>query len=72
MMDENIEVEEQIEKINHFTQQLINSGYQWGQIREIIVSSLRGFNTKELRRKERKEERYKRAEETLSDRIKKN
>ena len=53
MMDENIEVEEQIEKINHFTQQLINSGYRWEQTREIIVSSLRGFNTKEMRRKKR-------------------
>ena len=31
MMDSDISIDEQVEKINHFTQQLINSGYQWGQ-----------------------------------------
>ena len=41
MMDESIGVDEKIEKINHFTQQLINSGYKWSQIREIVISSLR-------------------------------
>ena len=53
MMDEKVEVEEQVEKIDKFTQQLINSGYQWGQIREIICSSLKGFIKKEIRRKEK-------------------
>ena len=42
-MDEGIEENEQVEKIDHFTQQLINSGYQWGQVREVIVCSLKGF-----------------------------
>ena len=69
MMDENITEKEQVEKINHFTQQLINSGYQWGQTRDIIVSSLKGFMKKEMRRKESGEIRYRKAEETLEERI---
>ena len=52
MMDEEITMEERIEKIDHFTQQLINSGYQWAQIREIIVSSLKGYLKKEIKRRE--------------------
>ena len=54
MMDEDISIEEKVEKIDHFTQQLVNSGYNWGQIREVIVSSLKGFLKKELKRKEEK------------------
>ena len=65
MMDGEVEEDEQIEKIDHYSQQLVNSGYQWGQIREIVVSSLKGFKKKELRKKERKENRYRTAEETL-------
>ena len=72
MMDDWIETEEQIEKIDHFTQQLINSGYQWGQIREVVVSSLKGFLKKEMRRREKEEERrYRRGDETLESRLKK-
>ena len=70
MMDDGISVEEQVEKINHFTQQLINSGYQWGQIREIVVSSLKGFQKKEMRKKERGEARYRKSENTLEERKK--
>ena len=54
MMDEDITIEEKVEKIDNFTQQLVNSGYNWGQIREVIVSSLKGFLKKELKRKEEK------------------
>ena len=70
MMDDEIGENERVCKINHFTQQLINSGYQWEQIREIIISSLKGFLKKEVRRKEKEESRYKKAEETLEERIK--
>ena len=71
MMDEKIEIEEQVDKIDHFTQQLINSGYKWPQIREIICSSLKGFKKKELNRIEKAELRYKTGEETLEKRIQK-
>ena len=52
MMDEKIEQKEKNAIINQFTQQLINSGYTWAQIRDIIVSSLKGVIKKEIRRKE--------------------
>ena len=42
MMDEEVDEVERVEKIDHFTRQLINSGYQWSQIREVVVSSLKG------------------------------
>ena len=71
MMDEDVGLEEQIEKVDHFTQQLVNSGYKWGQIREIIVSSLKGSLKKELRRKEKEEMRYRTSEQTLEARIRK-
>ena len=71
MMDGKISDEEHIEKIDHFTQQLINSGYHWSQIRDIVCSSLKGFIKKELRRKEKNEKRYKTGEETIEKRIQK-
>ena len=47
MMDSKIDNKENIEKVNHFCQQLINSGYKWEQIREITVSSLRSVVRRE-------------------------
>ena len=46
-----IELEEKIEIINHYTQQLLNSGYSVDKIRDIIVSSLKGIQRKEEKRK---------------------
>ena len=57
MMDEEIDENEQIEIIDHFSQQLGNSGYQWSQIRKIVASSLEGFIKKEIKRKETRENR---------------
>ena len=51
VMSEDIKLEEKIEVIDKFTQQLVNSGYEYRQVREIVASSLRGIRTKELRRK---------------------
>ena len=51
MMDDKITVEEKVEKLNHFCQQLVNSGYKWEQIREITVSSLKGEKHREGKRK---------------------
>ena len=63
MMDSRITIEEKKEKIEHFTQQLINSGYNWSTIREIIVSSLRSVIRKEKKRLETGEKRYRTGEE---------
>ena len=70
MMDREISIEEKIEKVDKFTQQLINSGYKWGQTREIVVSSLRSVAKLE-RKLEEGENRYRTGEESLVTRIKK-
>ena len=43
-----------IEKINHFTQKLENSGYEYKQCKEIVISTLIGLKRKEERRREQK------------------
>ena len=47
VMDSEIELKEKIEIIDHYTQQLVNSGYACDQIRVIIESSLKGIKRKE-------------------------
>ena len=49
-MDSEISIVEKKEKIEQFTQQLINSVYGWNTIREIIISSLRSTIKKEKKR----------------------
>ena len=69
-MDADISIEEKISVINHFTQQLINSGYGRDQIREIIESGLQGI----LRKEETKRNRvkcYRSSKETLESRVRK-
>ena len=51
VMSPDVTIEERIEKINHFTQQLRNSGYQLKQSKEIVLSMLKGWKRKEARRK---------------------
>ena len=46
VMDDRLEINEEIEIINHFTAQLRNSGYQYKQARDIIVSALKGIMKK--------------------------
>ena len=48
MLDSKIDTEEKTSIVDHFTQQLWNSGYSRQQIREVIVSSVKGFERKEL------------------------
>ena len=68
-MDTEITIEEKKEKIEHFTQQLINSGYGWSTIREVVISSLRSTIKKEKRRIELGEKRYRTGEESMETRI---
>ena len=37
--------------IEHFTQQLVNSGYERRQVHEIIISGLKGYENKKYRRR---------------------
>ena len=46
VMSEDVELKEKIEIIDKFTQQLVNSGYDYKMIREIILSSLKGIKRK--------------------------
>ena len=66
-MSSNVTLEEQIEKINHFTQQLVNSGYGYRQCREIVISMLKGKKKKEESMKGQLK-RYKSAQDTLAER----
>ena len=68
MMDKEIETEEKIRIVDHFTQQLCNSGYKISQIRNIVESSLKGIKRKEIIMNNR-ENRYKNANETLEERM---
>ena len=66
VLDNKIMIEEKIEIIDHYTQQLVNSGYSSDQIRDIIESSLKGVMRKETKRKDMS--RYKSARDTLEER----
>ena len=70
MMDGRIEIEEKIENVDRFCQQLVNSGYKWGQIREIVISSLRSA-VKIEKQIESGENRYRTGEESLISRLRK-
>ena len=67
VMDSKIDEEEKITIVDHYTQQLVNSGYSCDQIRDIIESSLKGIKRKEERRK-LAPKRFRSAEETIEER----
>ena len=70
VMHEKVTIEEKIRVVDKFCQQLVNSGYSYLQVREIVLSSLKGQDKKEKRRKI-KDKRYKSASETLEKRMEK-
>ena len=61
---------EKVSVIDHYTQQLLNSGYSKHQIREIIESSLKGILRKEERKRNSKA-RYRSNVDTLEIRVRK-
>ena len=71
MMDMDISGEEKVQKVDHFTQQLVNSGYSWAQIRDIVVSSLKGVIKKEEKIKREERDRYRTGEQSLEERLRK-
>ena len=68
MLDEKIDLEEKVMIVDHFSQQLINSGYSEEKTREIVLSGLKVVQRKENRRKERIQ-RYRGSHETIEDRL---
>ena len=71
VMSADITIEEKIGVIDHYTQQLVNSGFSYIQIREIILSSLKGVKSKEKKRLAKGGKRFLSSEDTLEDRIRK-
>ena len=67
VMSDDVTLDERISKINHFAQQLKNSGYEYKQSREIVISMLKGWSRKEERRKGQ-DRRYLSAQDTLFER----
>ena len=70
VLDANIEIDEKVQIVNHYTQQLLNSGYSNDQIKDIIISGLKGAQRKEERRKVAMK-RYRSSHETLEERERK-
>ena len=59
------------EVIEHFTQQMVNSGYGWRQTRDIVMSGIQGWRRKLERRKKEGFSFYREAKKTLGARFKK-
>ena len=63
--------QEKVAIVDHYTKQLINSGYDRTMCREIVVCGLKVMRTKVLRRKKAGEKFYRTARSTLKRRVKK-
>ena len=70
MLDRDISLKEKVGVIDHYTQQLKNSGHSYSQMRDIIESSLKGIIRQEERR-QAGEKRYKCSSDTLEIRAEK-
>ena len=70
-MSPRLPIEESIELINKYTQQLRNSGYGWSQAKEIIVSGIRGFRSRFERRMRENGVYFRTAKSTLRGRVRK-
>ena len=51
VMHDKVGIKEKTAVVDKYTQQLMNSGYSRNQIREIILSAVRGYERKERERK---------------------
>ena len=68
--DGDIDLEEQVQIVDHYCQQLLHSGYQQDQIRDLIESGLKGVIRKEKHRQEQ-ETRFRSGSETIEERERK-
>ena len=70
VIDDKVETNERIEVVDHFTTQLVNSGYGFSQAKDIVLSSLKGSKKKaEIRLNSDKK--FKSGADTLIERCKK-
>ena len=70
VVDERIPIDEKIGIVDHFTTQLVNSGYDQKKCKEIIISGLKGVQRKMERRK-RSGKLYRSGLDSLEERIQK-
>ena len=66
-----IEHSEKMKVVEKYVQQLVNSEYSWKQIRDIIVSGIKGHKRKESRKKRNNLPRYRSEEQSLPVRMQK-
>ena len=71
VLHDSICMDERISIIDKYTQQLLNSGYNRNQIREIIVSAMKGFIRKEKERKDELKPKFRHGKTTVSIRNRK-
>ena len=69
VIDESLHLQETINIVEKFVQQLVNSEYSWKSIREICVSALTGFKRQEIRRKLNKKPKFRSGQQSLKSRI---
>merc|ERR1711942_54357 len=69
IMDEVVEKEEILEKIEQFSQELRNSGYSQNQAKEIVSSGVRGWQKRIRKRKRDDQNFYRSAKDTLEERV---
>ena len=69
VMHDRVDFKEKITIVNKYTQQLLNSGYSRAQIREILLSAIRGYERKEKERKRSNRQKFRHGKDTLKNRI---
>ena len=69
-MDENVDIEEKVKIVDHFTSQLVNSDYDHNKSKDIVISGLKGVKRKMERRKEAGKL-YRSGADSLQERIEK-
>ena len=69
VIDDKLEIDETIKVVEQYIQQLINSEYNWKQIRDICVSALTGYKRQETVRKLRKLPKYRSGQQSLKSRM---
>ena len=71
VLGENLSQHEKNTVVNKYTQQLVNSGYNWKQCREIIISGIKGHVRKEKLRKEMNMPKFRSGQSSLNARVNK-
>ena len=70
-MSVDVDFEESIKIVDHYSKQLKNLGYEWKQSREIVICGLRGYLNKCDRREKAGETFYRKAGKTVNSRVRK-